>query len=119
MSQPNLIELPTKEHERPELEVMLSGCSSDSERKAVREAFHTFAQGDPGAFGVQFSVLLSAHANALKSASERIIEERKLVQLACESILSLSERRIMIGLLLAFLCGMGFYPIITSIFHLS
>src|SRR5262245_13495639 len=49
---------------------MLAGCATDAERKAVREAFYTFAQGDPGAFGVQFAVLLTAHARALKSAPE-------------------------------------------------
>jgi hypothetical protein len=103
--------------ERPELEVMLSGCATDAERQAVREAFHTFAQGDPGAFSVQFSVLLQAHANALKSASERVAEERKLIEAAAESMLSISERRIVIGLALAFLCGLACYPLIASIWH--
>jgi hypothetical protein len=117
MSQPNLIELPAKEHEQPELEVMLSGCATEPERKAVREAFHTFAQGDPGAFGVQFSVLLIAHAHALKAASERIREERKLVEAAAESMLSISERRIMIGLAIAFLLGIASYPLLTAIWH--
>jgi hypothetical protein len=49
---------------------MLRGYATDAERKAVREAFYTFAQGDPGAFGVQFAVLLMAHARALESAPE-------------------------------------------------
>ncbi len=39
----------TQVQERPELEVMLSGCANDAERKAVLEAFHVFSQGDPGA----------------------------------------------------------------------
>jgi hypothetical protein len=104
-------------NESPELEVMLSGCATDAERKAVRDAFHTFAQGDPGAFGVQFAVLLQAHANALKSASERITEERKLIQVAAESMLSISERRIIIGLALAFLCGLASYPLLSSVWH--
>jgi hypothetical protein len=103
--------------EPPEMEVMLSGCANDAERKAVREAFHVFAQGDPGAFSVTFAVLLQAHASALKSCSVRISEERKLVEAAAQSIASISEKRIAVGLGLAFLCGMGFYPIVTSIWH--
>jgi hypothetical protein len=113
-----LIELRPEIQERPELEVMLSGCATDAERKAVREAFHTFAQGDPGAFGVQFSVLLQAHANALKSASERIREERKLIQSAAESMLSISERRIILGLVLAFALGVVSCAVVISIWRL-
>ena len=61
-------------NERPELEFILSGCSTDDERKAIVQAFHTFAQGDPGSFSVQFAVLLRAHAAALKSAGQEIQE---------------------------------------------
>jgi hypothetical protein len=70
MSESKLLDFPPEAREAPELEVMLGGCATDAERKAVREAFYTFAQGDPGAFGVQFAVLLMAHARALKSAPE-------------------------------------------------
>src|SRR5260370_18188782 len=73
-----LIESPEESPEKPELEIMLSGCVPDAERKAVRDAFHTFAQGDPGGFSVQFAVLLQAHARALKSSPERL---RKVVAL--------------------------------------
>jgi hypothetical protein len=45
---------------------------TDAERKAVYEAFYTFAQGDPGGFSVQFAVLLQAHAHVLKCAPERL-----------------------------------------------
>jgi hypothetical protein len=34
--------------EKPELGILLKGCVTDTERKAVHEAFYTFAQGDPG-----------------------------------------------------------------------
>ena len=67
-----LLELPGPASVKPELEIMLSGCVSDAERKAVREAFYTFAQGDPGSFSVQFAVLLQAHARVLKCAPERL-----------------------------------------------
>jgi hypothetical protein len=56
-------------HEPPELEFILSGCTTDHEQKAIAQAFHTFAQGDPGSFSVQFAVLLQAHSEALKSAT--------------------------------------------------
>lgn len=111
-------ELNSQVLDRPELEVMLSGCATDAERKAVRGAFHVFAQGDPGAFGVQFSVLLTAHANALKSASERITEERKLIQQTAESMLSISERRIILGLLLAFALGVVSCAVVISTWRL-
>jgi hypothetical protein len=41
--------------EKPELGILLKGCVTDAERKAVHEAFYTFAQGDPG--GLAFSSL--------------------------------------------------------------
>jgi len=56
----------------PELGILLSGCVTDAERKAVGETFYTFAQGDPGSFSVQFAVLLQAHARALKCAPEQL-----------------------------------------------
>ena len=70
MNEPKLIDFPVEEHEPAALEVMLAGCATDAERKAVREAFYTFAQGDPDAFAVQLAVLLTAHARALKTAPE-------------------------------------------------
>lgn len=66
-----LIEFSNQPPENPELEIMLRGCVTDAERKAVREAFYVFAQGDPNGFCVQFAVLLQAHARVLKSAPER------------------------------------------------
>jgi hypothetical protein len=72
MNDEKLIVLPDPPRERPQLEFILSGCATDDERKAIREAFHTFAQGDPGGFSVQFAVLLQAHARLLKSAPERL-----------------------------------------------
>src|SRR5271166_3535377 len=186
MNGEKLIVFPDPQHERPELEFILSGCTTDDERKAIAQAFHTFAQGDPGGFSVQFAVLLQAHAQALKSAPERlrkavgtefanvgdlllahkasvkesgtaiakhavdwreeveklcediaklreqiielsdydnrsresvlakIVEERKAIQKAAEVILSISERRIMLGLAAAFAGGVVCYPVLSS-----
>ena len=54
MNGEKLVVFPDPPHERPELEFILSGCTTDDERKAIAQAFHTFAQGDPGGFSVQF-----------------------------------------------------------------
>src|SRR5271166_7158722 len=72
MNGEKLIVLPDPQNERPELEFILSGCTTDDERKAIAQAFHTFAQGDPRSFSVQFAVLLQAHLEALKSAPKRL-----------------------------------------------
>src|SRR5271165_4186579 len=72
MNGEKLIVLPDPPHERPELDFILSGCTTDDERKAIAQAFHAFAQGDPGSFSVQFAVLLQAHAQALKSAPAKV-----------------------------------------------
>ena len=72
MNGEKLVVFPDPPHERPELEFILSGCTTDDERKAIAQAFHTFAQGDPGSFSVQFAVLLQAHAETLKSAPKRL-----------------------------------------------
>ena len=173
MSPPKLVQFPVEASEPAELEVMLAGCATDAERKAVREAFYTFAQGDPDAFAVQLAVLLTAHARALKTAPEAfrkagervssevietiashrlsvkeaaavlskeaanvgqqaalagqdlcqlreelskcsdglrnifagVIDERRAIQAAAQSLESISERRILIGLTAAFAAG--------------
>jgi hypothetical protein len=84
MTEPKLIDFPVEEHEPAALEVMLAGCATDAERKAVRETFYTFAQGDPGAFGVQFAVLLTAHGRALKTAPEAF---RKVGERVCSEVI--------------------------------
>ena len=186
MNGEKLIVLPDPPHEPPELEFILSGCTTDHEQKAIAQAFHTFAQGDPGSFSVQFAVLLHAHSEALKSAPKRlgqavatefsnvgdlllahkasvkeagsaiakhavdwreeveklcediaklreqivelsdcdnrsresvlakIVEERKAIEKAAEEILSISERRILLGLAAAFAAGVVSYPILSA-----
>ena len=175
MSEPKLIDFPVEEHEPAALEVMLAGCVTDAECKAVREAFYTFAQGDPDAFAVQLAVLLTAHARALKTAPEAfrkagervssevveaiashrlsvkeaaavlskeaanvgqqaalagqdlcqlreelskcsdafrnifagVIDERRAIQAAAQALESISERRIVMGLVAAFAAGVA------------
>ena len=175
MSPPKLIDFPPEAQEAPELEVMLASCATDPERKAVREAFHTFSQGDPGAFSIQLAVLLTAHARALKAAPDAfnkavantfsevndtvvshrlavkeaqaalskdvatlgqqaalakgdlgqlreelskcsealqkifagIIDERRAIQAAAQALESISERRIVMGLVAAFAAGVA------------
>jgi hypothetical protein len=49
-----------------ELNVMLDLYSEEGDRDAIRKAYYGLAHGDPNTFPVQFSVLLTAHAQALK-----------------------------------------------------
>ena len=50
-----------------ELNVLLDLYSDEGDRNAIRKAYYGLAEGDPKTFPVQFSVLLTAHAQALKS----------------------------------------------------
>ena len=49
-----------------ELSVMLDLYSEEADRNAIRKAYFGLAHGDPSTFAVQFAVLLTAHAQALK-----------------------------------------------------
>ena len=51
----------------PELSVMLDLYADEGDRDAIRRAYFGLAHGDPSTFAVQFSVLLTAHAHALKA----------------------------------------------------
>src|ERR1700737_2234711 len=59
--------------EKPELELLLSGCANQQQREAVLDAFHSFADGDHKGFAAKFAVLLQAHAAALHATPERIL----------------------------------------------
>jgi hypothetical protein len=50
-----------------ELNVLLDLYPDEEDRNAIRKAYYGLAQGDPKTFPVQFSVLLTAHAQALKA----------------------------------------------------
>jgi hypothetical protein len=51
----------------PELSVMLDLYAEEGDRDAIRKAYFGLAHGDPSTFAVQFSVLITAHAQALKA----------------------------------------------------
>jgi hypothetical protein len=69
-----------------ELDMLLSGITDPSERKAVTEAFYDFAKGDPCGFSVRFAVLIKAHTLAIQNANKlngnRQAPDLKLEQLA-------------------------------------
>jgi hypothetical protein len=51
----------------PELRVLLDLYAEEGDREAIRKAYYGIGHGDPSTFAVQFSVLLTAHAQALKA----------------------------------------------------
>ena len=61
-----------------ELNVMLDLYSDEGDRDAIRKAYYGLAAGDPKTFPVQFSVLLAAHAQALKAYRRPDLDIRKL-----------------------------------------
>jgi hypothetical protein len=61
----------------PELNVMLDLYTDEGDRDAIRKAYHGLAHGDPKTFPVQFSVLLTAHAQALKAYQRPDLDIRK------------------------------------------
>ena len=50
-----------------ELNVMLDLYADEGDRNAIRKAYYGLAHGDPNTFPMQFAVLLTAHAQALKA----------------------------------------------------
>jgi hypothetical protein len=60
-----------------ELNVMLDLYPDEGDRDAIREAYYGLAAGDPKTFPVQFSVLLAAHAQALKAYRRPDLDLRK------------------------------------------
>ena len=60
-----------------ELNVMLDLYPEEGNRNAIRNAYYGLAHGDPNTFPVQFSVLLTAHAQALKVYQRPDLEIQK------------------------------------------
>ena len=60
-----------------ELNVMLDLYTDEGDRDAIRRAYFGLAAGDPKTFPVQFSVLLTAHAQALKAYQRPDLDIRK------------------------------------------
>jgi hypothetical protein len=61
-----------------ELNVMLDLYCDEEDRNAIRKAYYGLAAGDPRTFPVQFSVLLAAHAQALKAYQRPDLDIRKV-----------------------------------------
>ena len=60
-----------------ELRVMLDLYDEEGDRDAIRKAYFGLAHGDPSTFAVQFSVLLTAHAQALKAYQRSDLDIQK------------------------------------------
>ena len=60
-----------------ELNVLLDLYSDEGDRDAIRKAYFGLAAGDSRTFAVQFSVLLTAHAQALKAYHRPDLDIRK------------------------------------------
>jgi hypothetical protein len=60
-----------------ELNVLLDLYADEGDRDAIRKAYYGLAAGDSKTFPVQFSVLLAAHAQALKAYRRPDLDIRK------------------------------------------
>ena len=115
-----------------ELNVMLGLYSDEGDRDAIRKAYYGLAHGDPKTFPVQFCVLLTAHAQALKAyhrpdldiqkaqvdVSRLIVAVDKLTT-RCESVSqtiaiveSLTRRRLRWAITIAFGLGVLVIPVL-------
>ena len=115
-----------------ELNVMLDLYSEQGDREAIRKAYYGLANGDPRTFPVQFSVLLTAHAQALKAyqrpdldIQKAQIDVARLTQAVdkltsrCESVSqtiaiveSLTRNRLRWAIAIAFACGVLMVPVL-------
>ena len=125
----------TGQTDRPvpsELSVMLDLYPEEGDRDAIRKAYFGLAHGDPSTFAVQFSVLLTAHAQALKAyqrpdldiqkaqvdVSRLIVAVDKLTA-RCENVSqtiqiveSLTGKRLRWALTIAFSAGILIIPVL-------
>jgi hypothetical protein len=115
-----------------ELSVMLDLYSEETDRNAIRKAYFGLAHGDPNTFAVQFSVLLAAHAQALKAYQRpdpdiqkaqvdvsRLIASVDKLTARCESVSktieiveSLTRKRLRWALTIAFSVGVFIVPVL-------
>jgi hypothetical protein len=116
----------------PELSVMLDLYADEGDRDAIRRAYFGLAHGDPSTFAVQFSVLLTAHAQALKAYQRpdldiqktqvdvsRLIAAVDKLTARCENVLqtiqiveSLTRKRLRWALTIAFSAGILIIPVL-------
>lgn len=78
----------------PELSVLTGLYVDESDKDLIRGAYYKLAAGDPETFAVQFGVLLTAHAQAMRSipAGAEIKELVEAVKNAEEGISRLEAR---------------------------
>jgi hypothetical protein len=115
-----------------ELSVMLDLYSEEADRNAIRKAYFGIAHGDPGTFAVQFAVLLTAHAQALKAYHRpdldiqkaqvdvsRLVAAVDKLTARCENISqtvaiveSLTRKRLRWALTIAFGAGVLIIPVL-------
>jgi len=115
-----------------ELDVMLDLYAEDGDREAIRKAYYGLAHGDPSTFPVQFSVLLTAHAQALKAYRRPDLDIQKAqvdvarltqavdkLSLRCESVSqtiaiveSLTRNRLRWAIAIAFASGVLMIPVL-------
>jgi hypothetical protein len=115
-----------------ELNVLLDLYSDEGDRNAIRNAFYGLAHGDPKTFPVQFSVLLTAHAQALKAYQRpdldiqkaqvdvsRLIVAVDKLNSRCESVSqtisiveSLTRKRLRWAITIAFGLGVLLIPVL-------
>jgi hypothetical protein len=116
----------------PELSVMLDLYADEGDRDAIRRAYFGLAHGDPSTFAVQFSVLLTAHAQALKAYQRsdldiqkaqvdvsRLIAAVDKLTARCENVSqtiqiveSLTRKRLRWALAIAFSAGVLIIPVL-------
>ena len=115
-----------------ELNVLLDLYPDEGDRNAIRNAFYGLAHGDPKTFPVQFSVLLTAHAQALKAYQRpdldiqkaqvdvsRLIVAVDKLNSRCESVSqtisiveSLTRKRLRWAITIAFGLGVLLIPVL-------
>jgi len=115
-----------------ELNVLLDLYPDEGDRNAIRNAFYGLAHGDPRTFPVQFSVLLTAHAQALKAYQRpdldiqkaqvdvsRLIVAVDKLNSRCESVSqtisvveSLTRKRLRWAITIAFGLGVLLIPVL-------
>jgi hypothetical protein len=116
----------------PELSVMLDLYADEGDRDAIRRAYFGLAHGDPSTFAVQFSVLLTAHAQALKAyqrpdldiqktqvdvsrliaAVDKLTSRCAHVSQTIQIVESLTRKRLRWALTIAFSAGVLIIPVL-------
>ena len=71
---------------------MLDLYADEGDRDAIRKAYFGLAHGDPSTFAVQFSVLLTAHVQALKAYQRSDLDIQKAQVDVSRLIVAIDDR---------------------------